>query len=231
MRILIIEDDADIAGNIGDFLLDCDHDVDFAANGEHGLKLASSEPFEAIVLDINLPRMNGFEVCRRLRTDFALQTPVLMLTARGSLADKMTGFDAGAWDYLVKPFALEELLLRLNALQLRQQADRPRTLNWGELTLDLARHKLTRAGQPVQLHQASLRIVESLIRAAPNVVSRRELEYLLWGDEPPPSNPLRSHLSEIRKEMDKPFRFPMLRTVHGVGYCLRMSEDEDEGTL
>ncbi|MGB0513773.1 MAG: response regulator transcription factor [Wenzhouxiangellaceae bacterium] len=228
MRILIIEDDADIAGNIGDFLLACDHDVDFAANGEHGLQLATGEPFDAIVLDINLPRMNGFEVCRRLRTDHALQTPVLMLTARGSLADKMTGFDAGAWDYLVKPFALEELLLRLNALQLRQQPDRSRVITWGELTLDLARHQLTRAGQPIRLHTASLRIIESLIRAAPNIVSRRELEYLLWGDHPPPSNPLRSHLHEIRKAMDKPFRFPMLRTVHGVGYCLRDNEGENE---
>ncbi|MEL7449499.1 MAG: response regulator transcription factor [Pseudomonadota bacterium] len=225
MRVLIVEDNPDIAGNVGDFLGARGHEVDFAGNGAEGLRLATSEAFDAIVLDINLPRMDGFELCRRLREEHAVDTPVLMLTARDSLSDKTSGFQAGAWDYLVKPFALEELAMRLDALTLRQQANRPRRLTLGELALDTAAMTAKRSGQPLKLHKASLRLLEVLMRAAPNVVTRQELEYVLWGDSPPDSNPLRSHLSELRRELDKPFGFAMLRTVHGVGYRLVDSDD------
>lgn len=226
MRILIIEDNPDIAGNIGDYLTAKGHDVDYAGNGQEGLRLATESSFDTLVLDINLPRMDGFELCRRLRRDYSLDTPVLMLTARGSLVDKATGFDAGAWDYLVKPFALEELEMRLNALALRQDAARAAPIRLGDLVLDTASWSATRAGKPLALHNAAMRILELLMRAAPNVVSRRELEYLLWGDSPPESNPLRSHLHELRKTLDRPFDFSMLRTVHGVGYKL-VDKDSD----
>ncbi len=220
MRVLIVEDNPDIAANIGDFLQAKGHTVDFAGNGPEGLRLATGFRFDAIVLDINLPRMDGFELCRRLRSEYGVDTPVLMLTARGTLADKASGFAAGAWDYLVKPFALEELLMRLDALALRQDAGRETVVRFGELSLDLGRWQATRAGVSLNLRKASLRILEMLIRAAPNVVSRAELEYMLWGGNPPGSNPLRSHLHELRKALDKPFAFPMLQTVHGVGYRL-----------
>ena len=137
MRVLIVEDSPDIAGNIGDYLEMKGFTVDFAANGAEGLSAATERPFDAIVLDINLPRMDGFEVCRRLREDHDVTTPVLMLTARGTLADKTAGFQAGAWDYLVKPFALEELELRLEALA-RRRHDEPRDLRFSELQLDTA---------------------------------------------------------------------------------------------
>lgn len=228
MRILIVEDNADIAGNIGDFLESRDHQVDFADNGKLGLQLATEGTFDVIVLDINLPRMDGFEVCQRLRAEYSVDTPVLMLTARDSLADKATGFQAGAWDYLVKPFALEELAMRLDALTLRQQANRSHTVQVGDLTLDTTGWTATRAGNSLKLHMASMRLLEVLMRASPNVVSRQELEYVLWGDAPPDSNPLRSHLHELRKALDKPFAFAMLRTVHGVGYRL-IASDKDDG--
>jgi len=228
MRVLIVEDNQDIAGNIGDFLSYKGHTVDFAANGNEGLRLAVNKVFDVIVLDINLPGMDGFELCRQLRTEHQATTPVLMLTSRNSLADKMIGFEVGAWDYLVKPFALEELQLRLNALKLRQQADQPIQIELGELSLNTTIWEATRAGKTLKLHKACLRILEVLMRAAPNVVSRKELEYLLWADTPPESNPLRSHLHELRKVLDKPFRFAMLRTVHGVGYRLISSEDDHE---
>ena len=228
MRVLIVEDNPDIAGNIGDFLALREHRVDFAATGPEGLQRATQDRFDAIVLDINLPRMSGFDVCRRLRDEHDIDTPVLMLTARGSLADKMTGFEAGAWDYLVKPFALEELELRLKALMRRQRADRPRRLEYGELTLDTARWTAARGGRDLGLHNASMRILETLMRAAPNVVSRGELEYVLWGDEPPESSPLRSHMHALRKSLDGRDDFAMLRTVHGVGYRLaRPGDDAD----
>jgi DNA-binding response OmpR family regulator len=220
MRILVVDDNPDIAGNIGDYLRARGHDMDFAANGIEGLRRATEEVYDVIVLDVNLPRMDGFTLCRQLRERHAIATPVLMLTARGSLSDKTAGFQAGAWDYLVKPFALEELGMRIDALTLRQHVDRPKRLELGDLSLDTAAWSATRAGVPLALHNAALRILEMLMRASPNVVTRRELEYLLWGDDTPDSSPLRSHLHELRKVLDKPFGFAMLRTVHGVGYRL-----------
>ena len=220
MRILIIEDHSDIAGNVGDFLSLQGHSVDYANNGELGLQLALEQRFDSIILDINLPKMDGFTVCRTLREKHQIETPVLMLTARDSLADKVLGFQAGAWDYLVKPFALEELNVRLQALQLRQQTNQPQQLQLGELYLDTAAWHATRAGQPLDLHQACLQILEILMRAAPNVVSRQDIEYVLWGEITPESDPLRSHMHELRKIMDKPFAYPMLKTVRGIGYRL-----------
>jgi len=156
MRILIIEDNPDIAGNIGDYLELHDHILDFASDGLMGLQLATQHTFDAIILDINMPRMDGFEVCWALREDYQLETPVLMLTARDSLADKITGFELGAWDYLVKPFELKELAMRLNALNLRQISNRSRTLIIGDLNLDLDKWQATREGKVLDLHRASL---------------------------------------------------------------------------
>jgi len=227
MRILIIEDHSDIAGNIGDFLNMQGHTVDFANNGELGLQLAVKHRFDSIILDINLPKMDGFSVCRALREQHQIDTPVLMLTARDSLTDKVVGFQAGAWDYLVKPFALEELKLRLQALNLRQQANQPQRLQLGDLQLDTATWTATRANQPLELHQACLQILELLMRASPNVVRRQDIEYMLWGDDTPDSDPLRSHMHELRRVMDKPFPYAMLKTVRGMGYRLIPEDHED----
>jgi len=222
MRILIIEDNPDIAGNIGDYLELHDHILDFASDGLMGLQLATQHIFDAIILDINMPRMDGFEVCRALREEYQLETPVLMLTARDSLADKITGFELGAWDYLVKPFELKELAMRLNALNLRQISNRSRTLIIGDLNLDLDKWQATREGKVLDLHRASLRILEMLMRASPNAVSRQEIEFFLWGDQPPSSDPLRSHMYELRRELDKPFTSNMLKTLRGIGFALRL---------
>lgn len=221
MRFLIIEDNPDIAGNIGDYLELQGHIVDFASDGVMGLTLATEHTFDAIILDINMPRMDGFEVCRRLRDEHQLDTPVLMLTARGSLADKATGFQLGAWDYLVKPFELKELMMRLDALKLRQAPNRSRTLEVGNLRLNLDAWQATREGNVLNLHRASLRILEMLMRASPNAVARQDMEFFLWGDHPPSSDPLRSHMYELRRELDRPFDYKMLRTMRGIGFALR----------
>jgi len=220
MRILIIEDNPDIAGNIGDYLELQGHIVDFASDGVMGLTLAIEHTFDAIILDINMPRMDGFEVCRQLRGEHQLDTPVLMLTARDSLADKTTGFELGAWDYLVKPFELKELSMRLDALKLRQAPNRSRTLSIGDLSLNLDKWQAVRDGKVLNLHRASLRVLEMLMRASPNAVSRQDLEFFLWGDNPPSSDPLRSHMYELRRELDKPFEFKMLKTMRGIGFAL-----------
>ncbi len=218
MKILLVEDNLDIAGNISDYLIGLGHQLDFADNGEQGLSLATNHQFDAIILDVNLPKKDGFTLCRELRQQHQVHTPVMMLTARGSLADKTIGFQAGAWDYLVKPFALQELGLRLDALVLKQEGQKTQELQVGDLVFDAGLWQLTRAGQILNLHKASMQIVEVLMRASPQVVSRQELEYMLWGELPPRSNPLRSHIHEIRKTIDKPFATNMLRTVKGVGY-------------
>ncbi len=225
MRILLIEDHPDLAANVGDYLMALGHEVDFADQGELGLQLATSMDFDAIILDINLPKMDGFTLCRKLRAEHQLETPVLMLTARGSLADKVSGFQAGALDYLVKPFALQELGLRLDALIHKLQLNQPRVLNIGELQLDIGNWQVTRADTPIIMHKACMQILEMLMRASPHVVSRHHLEYLLWGDQPPPSNPLRSHMHALRKAIDKPFDFAMLQTVKGRGYRLITEAD------
>ncbi|MCF6300369.1 MAG: response regulator transcription factor [Proteobacteria bacterium] len=220
MKVLLIEDHPDIAGNIGDYLIALGHQVDFADNGELGLKLATSYTFDVIVLDINLPKIDGFTLCRRLHDEYPFRTPVLMLTARGSLADKTIGFQVGALDYLVKPFALKELKLRINALVKKQNINRTKVLKIGELALNTGCWEVKRAGKKLCLHKACMQILEILMRSSPHVVLRQDLEYLLWRDTPPPSNPLRSHIHELRKVIDKPFGFAMLRTVKGIGYCL-----------
>lgn len=221
MRILIIEDNPDIAGNIGDYLEFQGHVVDYASDGVMGLGLAVESVFEAIILDINLPKMDGFEVCRQLREVHDMDTPVLMLTARDSLADKVNGFQLGAWDYLVKPFELQELSIRLEALKLRLQPNRNRQIVIADLTLDLDSWQAYRQGKLLDLHRASLRILEVLMRASPNAVPRGELEFMLWGDEAPESDPLRSHMYELRREIDKAFNSSMLKTLRGIGFALR----------
>jgi len=225
MRFLIIEDNPDIAGNIGDYLELHGHIVDFASDGVMGLNLATEHTFDAIILDINMPRMDGFEVCRQLRDQYQLDTPVLMLTARGSLADKTTGFELGAWDYLVKPFELKELLMRLDALKLRQSPNRGRILRVGDLSMNLDKWQAERDGKILDLHRASLQILEVLMRASPNAVSRQDIEFVLWGDHPPSSDPLRSHMYELRRELDRPFDWKMLKTMRGIGFALTAEEN------
>lgn len=220
MKILIVDDNADIAANIGDYLELKGHIVDFASNGLLGLKLASENNFDAIVLDINLPGIDGFQLCQKLRTEYQCNTPILMATARGSLADKVIGFELGAWDYLVKPFELKELELRLKSLSLRNSSKQIRMMTIGDLSLNTTSWQAKRAGKKLDLHRASLRILDMLMRASPNVVSRQDLEYLLWGENPPDSDPLRSHMHELRRELDKDFDFKMLKTLRGIGFAL-----------
>ncbi|GHA00357.1 DNA-binding response regulator [Arenicella chitinivorans] len=228
MRILIIEDNPDIAANVGDYLSLEGHDVDFASDGVMGLHLALELPVDLLVLDINLPRLDGFSLAQRLRVEHQRQTPILMLTARDSLTDKVRGFHSGAWDYLVKPFELKELGLRVDALALRNQANQSRELHVGDLSLLVDAQLATRQGQVLALHHAALTILEMLMRASPNAVSRRDLEYALWGEDPPQSSPLRSHIHELRHALDKGFADQMLHTLRGVGYAIRDPQTETE---
>ena len=220
MRILIIEDNRDIAANLGDFLSDRDHEVDFAYDGVTGLHLAIVNEFDAIVLDLALPGMDGLEVCRKLREEARKETPILMLTARDQLNDKLAGFDSGADDYLVKPFELAEVDARLQVLSRRGKRIKPRELTVGELEFNLETLSVTRQGRHIDLNPIGLKLLEKLMTASPAVVTRRELEQHVWGEELPDSDSLRVHIHTLRAAIDKPFDTAMIQTRHGIGYCL-----------
>jgi len=220
MRILVIEDNSDIAANLGDYLEDRGHSVDFAADGVTGLHLAVVNDFDAIVLDLNLPGMDGLEVCRKLRQEARKQTPVLMLTARDALEQKVAGFESGADDYLVKPFALQEVDVRLSALARRGKTPGPRVLKVADLEYNLDTLEVVRQGKSVQLNPTALKILQCLMESAPAVVTRQELETRVWGEELPDSDSLRVHIHGLRAAVDKPFDRPLIHTRHGIGYRL-----------
>ena len=218
MRILVIEDNSDIAANLGDYLEERGHTVDFAADGVTGLHLAVVNDFDAIVLDLNLPGMDGLEVCRKLRQEARKQTPVQMLTARDALENKLDGFEAGADDYLVKPFALQEVDARLAVLLRRGKGPQSRILNVADLEYNLDTLEVRREGRLLQLNPTALKILQSLMESSPSVVTRQELETRVWGEELPDSDSLRVHIHGLRAAVDKPFPKPLIQTRHGIGY-------------
>lgn len=220
LRILIVEDNIDVAENIGDYLQQQGHEPDFAMDGISGLHLALTRKFDIIVLDIMLPGIDGLTFCRKLKQEANYEIPVLMLTARDTLSDKLEGFESGADDYLVKPFALEELAARIGALARRGYKTTRSILVIADLQVDTGKMEVTRAGQIIELNQACLNILIMLMQSYPNVVTRKEIEHTLWGDMPPESDSLRSHIYSLRRAIDRPFNHSLLVTVHGVGYKL-----------
>ena len=228
LRVLLVEDHRELAETTGAFLESCGHTVDYAADGLGALHLALTEDYDVVVLDVMLPGPDGIAVCAKLRREAKLATPVIMLTARDRLEDKLAGFDAGADDYLVKPFDLPELVARVEALARRRQGLAAR-FEVGDLVLDADTLQVTRAGRPVTLSRSAFTILNVLVREHPRVVSRRQIERELWGDDPPDSDALRSHLYNLRRAVDKPFGAPMIHTVTGSGYCIRASGDAAPG--
>ena len=225
LRILIVEDNIDIAENITDYLELQGHIMDFAMDGISGLHLALTQNYDVIILDIMLPGMDGLTFCRKLREEGEKGTPVLMLTARDTLSDKLEGFEAGADDYLIKPFEMKELSARIQALVRRSVHARKKLLRVGNLEIDIGKMQVQRAGRSIELNRVCLKILTMLMQASPNVVSRKEIEHALWSDMPPGSDALRSHIYTLRKAIDKPFKRHLIQTVHGIGYKLIDSND------
>lgn len=219
--ILLIEDNADLAANVIEYLERLGHRLHYAADGEAGLREAMLQPVDIVLLDLALPRRDGLDVCTELRRRSDRRLPILMLTARDTLDDKLAGFASGADDYLVKPFLLAELAARIAALTHRHYLGSPHVLTLGSLRIDRHGRQASRAGQPLHLSPLLWRFLLLLAEAAPNPVTRADLTRRLWGDEPPPSDALRSHAHLLRQVLDKPFAEPMLETVHGVGFRLR----------
>lgn len=219
--VLLVEDNQDIAEMVYAYLERRGYDLDYAADGVTGLHLAVTNTYDVIVLDLMLPGMDGIDLCRKLRDEAKRDTPLLMLTARDTLGDKVAGLDAGADDYLVKPFEIQELEARIRALVRRRRGQStPEALTVGDLTLDTGTLTVKRGGRSLNLTPISLKILTVLMRASPRVVSRRDIEREVWGDILPDSDTLRSHLYNLRKTIDKPFSKPLLHTVQSSGYRL-----------
>lgn len=220
MRLLLVEDDAQLGRATQAGLTEAGFVVDWVRDGAAADAALSTEDFAAVVLDLGLPRRSGLEVLAHLRAG-GKQTPVLILTARDAIEDRVKGLDTGADDYVVKPFALREVEARLLALT-RRAAGRSvsRPLQVADLRFDPGTRRVTRGERVIELGPIPLKILEMLMQRSPRVVWRRDIEQAVWGDSPPDSDVLRSHMHVLRSAVDKPSERPLLRTLRGVGYQL-----------
>lgn len=227
--VLLIEDHNDIAEMVIAYLENRGFSTDYAADGVTGLHLAISNDYDAIILDLMLPGMDGLSLCTKLRNEGRKDTPVIMLTAKDTLKDKISGLETGADDYLIKPFAIKELEARVMALIRRSRGEvAQETLEVGDLSIDTATITVTRGDVSLTLTPIAYKILCILMRASPNVVSRRELERQVWGDVLPDSDTLRSHIYNLRKIIDKPFESQLLHTVQGGGFKLIAADEKTQ---
>jgi DNA-binding response OmpR family regulator len=219
LNVLLVEDDYDLADTVVDYLELESISCDFASNGMAGLHFIQENQYDVVLLDLNLPRLDGLTLCERVRAS-GNDTPVLMLTARDQLDDKLAGFAAGTDDYLVKPFELQELVVRIKALA-KRRSGQAKLLSCGDLEMNLSARTVTRAGQGIKLSPIGWRLLETLLRASPEVVSKAKLVAAVWGDEPPDSDSLKVHLFHLRKAIDGPFARPLLHTVASHGFAIK----------
>tara|TARA_B100000676_G_C17829799_1_gene707201 strand:- start:143 stop:847 length:705 start_codon:yes stop_codon:yes gene_type:complete len=222
LSILLVEDHRQLAQTVVEFLEQEGATVDYAGNTSLARELVQEHHYDLILLDVMLPGEDGYSFCQYLRKDLAQDLPVIFMTARDQLEDKLEGFDRGGDDYIVKPFALPELAARVSALIRRQRREvTANTLQVADLELDPARQEVRRNGQLLKLSPTAFRILRILMRESPRVVSREQLEHELWGDLVPDSDALRSHLYNLRKAVDKPFEHTLLNTLPGVGFSIQ----------
>lgn len=220
MKVLIIEDNQDIAASIYEYLEGLGYTIDAAGDGVTGLHLAVTKDYDVVILDLGLPGIDGIELCCRLRQDAQRAVPVIMLTARDSLENKLEGFKSGADDYLAKPFSLKELAARVKVLSERTSHIPTSRLLVGDLSLDVDAHEVYRADKHIDLNPTLFKLLTFFMQNPHRVIKREELEYAVWQDDPPDSDALRTHLSNLRQVIDKPFDRPLLHTVRGFGYKL-----------
>lgn len=220
MRVLVVEDDPTIAAALVRGLRELSFAVDHAADGDHATYLAAINPYDLVLLDLALPRKDGMQVCRELRQRSA-DTRILMLTARDAVRDRIEGLNAGADDYLVKPFDFDELVARIRALSRRQGTVLDRVLTVADLELDTHAQRATRAGIPLSLTTKEYALLEFLVRNAERVVGRREISEHVWDDNyDPASNLIDSYINRLRRKVDRDFEVPLIHTRRGAGYVL-----------
>jgi DNA-binding response OmpR family regulator len=227
MKVLLIEDNQTIARQIAEFISGHKWQIDYAHNARLGVRLATEQIYDVILLDLNLPDRDGLVVCAEIKQLADVNPPILMLTARDSFRDKAAGFNHGADDYLTKPFDLRELVLRCQALARRQSLHQPKILSVGELELDTNTQVAKRKTVILDLTNIGFRILEILVKSYPKAVSRTFISHQLWGDHPPNSDALKSHIYVLRKVLDKPFDKPLLKTVMNMGFKLELPDESD----
>jgi DNA-binding response OmpR family regulator len=223
MHILVVEDEQRLGALLRRVLSEERHTVDVAATGPDGLHMAGSDTYDLVVLDVMLPGMDGIQVCRELRT-YDVQTPVLMLTAKGTVEDRVRGLNAGADDYLVKPFAMEELLARVNALLRRRNRDleMSQELRVDDLCLDLVRHEVRRGDRIIDLTPKEFALLEFLMRHPGQVMTRTQITDHVWRyDLDALSNVVDTYIHYLRDKIDRGFDRSLIRTVRGVGYKIQ----------
>lgn len=219
MRILLVEDNTDLAASIADYLAIKGHVCDLANHGKAGLQATLNNAYDMYIFDIAMPKMDGLSLCQLLREQYNDFTPVLFLTARDTLADKQAGFSAGADDYLVKPFDLSELLMRIQAIYNRYVGVK-KHLQLNDLSVDLKTETVTRANNVISLSPNTYKLLVVLMQRSPEVVLRQELEHLVWGDDLPDSDSLRSHIYKLRNKIDKPYSQALIKTAKGRGFSI-----------
>ena len=222
LSVLVVEDHPTIARQVVDFLDGLGWHPDHAASGALAIELATRESYDVVLLDLNLPDLDGLEVCRTIKARAPRNVPVLMLTARDAFEDKARGFRDGADDYLTKPFDLRELALRCEALARRSQLHREHALQLGPLTLLTREKRCLYRGAALALTQAGLKILAMLCDAHPHAVSRSALMHALWGAEPPDSDALKSHIYALRKQLELASGQRMIATIPQLGYRLAL---------
>jgi DNA-binding response OmpR family regulator len=220
MKILLIEDHLELATQLSDFLGSLGWHVDYSASGQGGITLALENEYDLIILDLNLPDIDGIEVCKVIKNKRQFNIHILMITARDSFGDKVKGFDMGADEYLTKPYDLRELALRCRVLTRRQELYKSNTISLGNLTLDLNENKAFRSGIEIVLNKTAFSILLMLVNACPNPVSKSRIIHEIWGDMPPETNALKSHIYNLRSAIDKPFDNHIIKTIVNVGYKL-----------
>ena len=221
MRILLVEDNRRLSDSLRLSLVDDGYAVDTAYDGPEGEEFAEATPYDVIILDVMLPQKNGIEVCRSLRNQH-IETPILMLTARDALEDRVLGLDSGADDYLVKPFEMKELQARLRALLRRKSDDKSGLITIADLVLDPATHFVQRAGQPIELTSREYALLEYLMRNPNRLITRQMAENHLWSyDSTVTSNVVDVYIRRLRRRIDDPFEVKLIETVRGSGYRLR----------
>ncbi|WP_100640941.1 response regulator transcription factor [Marinobacter salexigens] len=231
LRLLIVEDQVDLADNLFEFLGEERYTLDFAADGLTALHLLATHSYDVIVLDLMLPGVNGYDICRRIRQDLKCQTPVILMTALSALNDKEKGFDCGADDYLVKPFELRELQLRIDALHRRSSPQRP-VLVAGDIRFDPGTLEVELRGSKTALSGTPARLFELLVRAYPSFLSHEALSDALWGVRhgEMEGNSLRTHIYTLRKSLQIGLGNGLVKTIHGRGYSLDVPADTRAST-
>ena len=222
LQLLLVEDDIDLATAVIDYFelenIHCEH----ASNGLSGFNLIKANHYDVVILDLNMPKMNGLEVCEKLR-DLGIDVPILMLTAKDTLDDKLIGFSKGADDYLIKPFAMEELIVRVQVLS-RRRSGEVTTLKVYDLELNTKQKTISKKAMPLKLSPISFKILETLMRSYPDPVSRENLMQHVWGDEQPDSNSLKVHMFNLRKSIESNnngIKEKLIHTIVGYGFVLK----------